>query len=83
MKGKAAPTLEGFTGEQRFFLGWAQIWRLKYRDADLRRRLLSNPHAPAPQRVWTVRNLDAWAEAYDVKPDQPLYLPPEQRVHVW
>jgi putative endopeptidase len=83
LKGKAAPTLEGFTGDQRFFLGWAQIWRLKYRDADLRRRLLSNPHAPAPQRVWTVRNLDAWAEAYDVKPDQPLYLPPEQRVHVW
>jgi putative endopeptidase len=83
MKGRTPPILDGFTGDQRFFLGWAQIWRLKYRDADLRRRLLSNPHAPAAQRVWTVRNLDAWVNAFEVKPGQPLYLSPGQRVRVW
>ncbi|WP_413626537.1 M13 family metallopeptidase [Luteibacter sp. Lutesp34] len=81
--GRAAPTLEGFTGDQRFFLGWAQIWRLKYREADLRQRLLTNPHAPAAQRVWTSRNLDAWYEAFDVRRGQPLYLPPNERVRIW
>jgi putative endopeptidase len=83
LHGHAAPPLEGFTGKQRFFLGWAQIWRLNYRDADLRQRLLSNPHAPAPQRVWTVRNLDAWYEAFGVDPGQALYLPVERRVRIW
>ncbi|MGE7136734.1 M13 family metallopeptidase [Luteibacter sp. NPDC031894] len=83
LDGKPAPTLDGFTGEQRFFLGWAQIWRLNYRDEDLRQRLLTNPHAPAAQRVWTVRNLDAWYEAYGVKPDQALYLTPDKRVRIW
>jgi putative endopeptidase len=83
LQGKPAPTLEGFSGDQRFFLGWAQIWRLNYRDADLRKRLLTNPHAPAAQRVWTSRNIDAWYEAFDVKPGQALYLAPEQRVRIW
>jgi putative endopeptidase len=83
LKGSPSPILDGFTGDQRFFLGWAQIWRLTYRDADLRQRLLSNPHAPAPQRVWTVRNLDAWYEAFGVKPDQALYLDPAKRVRIW
>lgn len=83
LQGKPAPTLEGFSGDQRFFLGWAQIWRLNYRDADLRKRLLTNPHAPAAQRVWTSRNIDAWYKAFDVKPGQALYLPPEQRVRIW
>ncbi|NII53985.1 M13 family metallopeptidase [Luteibacter sp. SG786] len=83
LAGREAPTLEGFTGDQRFFLGWAQIWRLKYRDADLRQRLLTNPHAPAAQRVWTSRNLDAWYEAFDVRPDQSLYLPSNERVRIW
>jgi putative endopeptidase len=75
--------LDGLTGDQRFFLGWAQIWRLNYREAELRQRLLTNPHAPAPQRVWTVRNLDAWYEAFGVTPDQRLYLSPERRVRIW
>jgi putative endopeptidase len=83
LQGKPAATLEGFSGDQRFFLGWAQIWRLNYRDADLRKRLLTNPHAPAAQRVWTSRNIDAWYEAFDVKPGEALYLAPEQRVRIW
>ncbi|MDQ0008183.1 putative metalloendopeptidase [Luteibacter jiangsuensis] len=83
LEGRPAPTLEGFSGDQRFFLGWAQIWRLNYRAADLRKRLLTNAHAPAAQRVWTSRNIDAWYKAFDVKPGQALYLPPEQRVRIW
>jgi putative endopeptidase len=81
--GKPAPVIDGLTGDQRFFLGWAQIWRLRYRDADLRRRLLTNPHAPAPQRVWTVRNLDGFYPAFDVEPADKLHLKPADRVRIW
>lgn len=81
--GQPAPMLDGFSGEQRFFLGWAQIWRLNYREAELRQRLLTNPHAPAAQRVWTARNLDAWYDAFDVQPGERLYLPSDQRVRIW
>jgi putative endopeptidase len=83
LDGKPAPVIDGLTGEARFFLGWAQIWRLRYRDADLRRRLLTNPHAPAPQRVWTVRNLDAFYPAFGVEPADRLYLKPADRVRIW
>jgi putative endopeptidase len=83
LDGRPAPVLEGFTGDQRFFLGWAQIWRLNYREAELRQRLLANPHAPAPQRVWTARNLDTWYQAFGVKPGQRLYLAPTDRVRIW
>ena len=81
--GREAPVIDGLTGDQRFFLGWAQIWRLKYRDADLRRRLLTNPHAPAAQRVWTARNMEAWVRAFGVGPRDTLYLPPEDRAAIW
>jgi len=81
--GREAPVIDGLTGDQRFFLGWAQIWRLKYRDADLRRRLLTNPHAPAAQRVWTARNMEAWARAFGVGAGEPLYLAPANRAAVW
>ena len=83
LAGRPAAVLDGLNGDQRFFLGWAQIWRLKYREADLRRRLLTNPHAPAAQRVWTVRNLDGWYPAFAVMPTDRLYLRPEQRVRIW
>jgi putative endopeptidase len=83
LNGKTAPVIDGLTGDQRFFLGWAQIWRLRYRDADLRRRLLTNPHAPAPQRVWTARNLDAFYPAFGVAPADRLYLTPAGRVRIW
>jgi putative endopeptidase len=83
LRGKPAPVIAGTTGDQRFFLGYAQVWRRKHREGDLRNRLLTDPHAPAAQRVMTVRNMDAWYDAYAVKPAQKMYLPPEQRVRIW
>ena len=83
LRGRTAPVIDGLSGDQRFFLGWAQIWRMKYRDADLRRRLLTNPHAPAAQRVWTARNMEAWVRAFGVRPGDALYLPPAERAAIW
>ena len=81
--GKEAPTLDGTTGDQRFYLGWAQIWRRNYREANLRQRLLTDPHSPSEQRTWIVRNLDPWYQAYEVQSGQKLYLTPDQRVRIW
>jgi putative endopeptidase len=81
--GKPAPVLEGFTGDQRFFLGWAQNYRSKYREKSLRNRVLTDVHAPGPWRAATVRNQDPWYPAFDVKPGQALYLAPDKRVKVW
>ena len=81
--GRPAPMLEGLSGDQRFYLGWAQVWRRNYREANLRQRLLTDPHSPSEQRVAVVRNLDPWYSAYQVVPGQILYLPPEQRVRIW
>jgi putative endopeptidase len=81
--GKPAPVLDGFTGDQRFYLGWAQVWRRSYREANLRQRLLTDPHSPSEQRVAVVRNLDPWYDAYQIRPGVSLYLPPEQRVRIW
>lgn len=79
-----APVLDGYTGDQRFFLSFGQIWRSLYRDAATRQLVLSNPHAPAQFRVDGVtRNIDDWYVAFDVKPGDKYYLPPEQRVHLW
>jgi putative endopeptidase len=84
LNGAAAPTLGGYTGDQRVFLGWAQVWREKYRD-DLQRQLLvTDPHSPPRFRVnGVVRNVDAWYPAFNVKPGEALYLPPDQRAHIW
>lgn len=81
--GKQPAVKDGFTGDQRFFLGWAQNYRSRYRDEALRRRLMTDVHAPGPYRAQIVRNLNAWYAAFDVKPGQGLYLPPEERVPVW
>ena len=82
--GKPAPTLEGLTGDQRFFLAYAQAWQTKIRDGELRARVLSDPHSPPYNRVnGTVPNVDAWYTAFDVKPGDKMYLPPEQRVKIW
>jgi len=81
--GKPAPVIDGFTGDQRFYLGWAQVWRRTYREANLRQRLLTDPHAPAMQRVWIVRNMRPWYDAYKPTPGDALYLAPDQRVVVW
>jgi endothelin-converting enzyme/putative endopeptidase len=76
--------LDGFTAEQRFFLGWAQFWRTQTTEDALRRQVQGSYHSPARYRVnGVVRNLDAWYAAFDVGPDNALYLAPEQRVAVW
>jgi putative endopeptidase len=81
--GKPAPTIAGFTPDQRFYLGYAQVWRTKYRDPILRQQLLTNPHSPGEQRTDEVRNKDLWYKAFDVKPGEKLYLAPADRVQVW
>ena len=81
--GREAPVIDGLTGDQRFYLGWAQVWRRNYREANLRNRLLTDPHSPSQQRAWVVRNLDPWYAAYKPTPGQKLYLTPEQRVRIW
>lgn len=82
--GAPAPVIDGITGDQRFFYGWAQVWRTVYRDQALRNQVLTDPHSPGMYRVnGVVRNIDAWYAAFDVKPGDALYLPPEQRVRIW
>jgi putative endopeptidase len=82
--GGEAPVLDGVTGDQRFFLGWAQAWRSLIRDAALRNQILTDPHSPAVYRCnGTVRNMDAWYAAFDVQPGAALYLAPEDRVTIW
>jgi putative endopeptidase len=84
LKGKPAPTIDGFTGDQRVFLGWAQVWREKIRDEALRQRLVVDPHSPARYRVdGTIRNVDGWYKAFDVKPGDKLYVAPDERVKIW
>jgi putative endopeptidase len=82
--GKEAPIIDGFTGDQRFFLAWAQVWRTATREAAARQRLMTDVHSPPEARVnGVVRNQDAWYEAFGVTPDDVLYLPPEERVRIW
>lgn len=84
LDGAEPPVIDGLTGDQRFFLAYAQVWRSKTRDETLVSRLKSDPHSPAEFRVnGVVRNMDAWYEAFDVQPDDALYLPPEERVSIW
>ena len=75
--------IDGTTGDQRFYLGWAQVWRRSYREANLRQRLLTDPHSPSIQRSWVVRNLDPFYPAYAVTPGQKMYLAPLDRVRIW
>jgi len=82
--GKAAPVIDGYTGTQRFFLAWAQVWRAKYREERIRQLISSDYHSLNPFRVnGVVRNIDAWYDAFNVKPGDALYLKPEDRVHIW
>ncbi|MFL5431477.1 MAG: M13 family metallopeptidase [Myxococcales bacterium] len=81
--GKPAPTVEGLTGDQQFFIGFGQTWRSKLREAALRQRLVVDGHAPPEYRADTVRNLDPWYQVFDVKPGEKLYLAPDQRVRVY
>jgi putative endopeptidase len=83
LKGKELPVIQGFSGDQRFFLAYAQSWASKMRDATLRQRIAADGHAPDRFRALTVRNLDAWYAAFNVQPGQKLYLAPDQRVRIW
>ncbi|MBL0219341.1 MAG: M13 family metallopeptidase [Myxococcales bacterium] len=83
LKGKPAPVIDGMTGDQRFFLGWAQIWRRLYRDAELANRLVTDPHSPSEFRSSVVRNLDTWYEAFKPAPTDKLFLAPDKRVKIW
>lgn len=82
--GKPAPVLDGLTGDQRVFLGWAQVWRSRYREDATRQQLVADPHSPPKYRVnIPVRNIDAWYEAFGVKPGDAMYVAPEERVRIW
>ena len=81
--GKEAPVIEGFSGDQRFFLAHAQVWASKMREETLRQRVLADGHSPGQFRALTGRNLDAWYSAFNVQPGQKLYLAPDKRVKVW
>jgi len=83
LNGKPAPVINGLTGDQRFFLAYAQSWAVKSRPETLRRIVLTNEHAPEQFRAQSVRNIDAWYQAFGVKPGQKLYLAPNQRVKIW
>jgi predicted metalloendopeptidase len=83
LNGKEAPVIDGLTGDQRFFLAYAQAWATKMRDETLRQRVLTDGHSPGNFRALTVRNLDPWYAAFNVQPGQKLYLKPDERVKVW
>ncbi len=84
LRGKTAPVLDGTTGEQRVFLAWAQVWRGKSRDETLRQQLYTDEHSPVKARVnGVMRNIDAWYDAFGIKPGDKLYVAPSDRVYIW
>ena len=84
LRGRPAPIIEDLTGDQRVFLGWAQVWREKIRDETLRQRLVSDPHSPARYRVnGVIRNIEGWYSAFQVQPGDALYVAPTDRVKIW
>jgi predicted metalloendopeptidase len=83
LAGKPAPVVAGLSGDQQFFLSFGQIWREKVREPAMRQRILTDGHAPGQYRASTVRNVDPWYAAFDVKAGQGLYLAPADRVRVW
>jgi predicted metalloendopeptidase len=83
LRGAQAPIVQGFTGDQQFFVSFGQSWRQKIREPALRQRIMTDGHSPGEYRADTVRNVDAWYNALAVKPGQALYLSSEERVRVW
>ncbi len=84
LDGKEAPMLDGYSGPQRFFMGWSQIWRRKYRDEELRNRLMTDSHSPSHYRViGIVANMPEFYQAFDVKEGDKMYIAPENRVKIW
>jgi predicted metalloendopeptidase len=79
-----APTIDGYTGNQRFFLGYAQLWRSQYADGFLRNATLTDPHSPGEFRVnGILRNFGPWYETFGVTAENKMYLPPQERVSIW
>ena len=84
LHGQPAPVIDGFTGDQRVFMGWAQVWRSLTRDDALRQLITTNPHSPGQVRAFApLRNVDAWYEAFGVKEGDAEYIKPEERVRIW
>jgi len=84
LNGKPAPVVDGLTGDQRFFLSYAQVWREKQRDDALRSQVTTDPHSPGRFRVLgPIRNVDAWYKAFGITPDNAMYIPPEKRARIW
>lgn len=84
LQGQTPPEIDGWTGDQRFFMGWGQVWKRKYRDAEMIKRLLTDPHSPSWYRAnGPIINIDAFYEAFGVKPGDALYCAPEQRIKIW
>ena len=85
LNGRPAPVIDGFTGDQRVFLGWAQAWRGKAREDYVRKQVVSDPHSPRAFRVidGPSRNIDAWYAAFGVKPGDAYYVEPAERVRIW
>jgi putative endopeptidase len=84
LNGQPAPVIDGLTGDQRFFLAFAQAWRGKQRDDAIKTQVASDPHSPRRFRILgPLRNMDEWYEAFGIKPGSKFYIPPEQRVRIW
>ena len=84
LNGKPAPVIDGLTGDQRFFLAFAQAWRGKQREDAIKTQVASDPHSPRRFRIiGPLRNLDAWYDAFQITPDSKFYIPPEKRVRIW
>jgi putative endopeptidase len=84
LKGQPAPVIDGLSGDQRFFLAYAQVWREKYRDGALRQLVMSDVHSPSRFRVnGPLPNIDAWYAAFNVQAGDKLYIAPAERVRIW
>ncbi len=84
LNGKEAPIIDGFTGDQRFFMAWAQVWAIKWKEAALSAQIKNGPHSPGEFRAnGIVRNFQPWYDAFNVTPEHEMYLPPEERVKIW
>jgi putative endopeptidase len=84
LDGRPAPAVGGYSGDQRVFLGWAQVWRELERPDSERQALVTDPHSPGHYRAITAeRNMDAWYKAFDVHPGEKLYIAPQDRVTIW